>query len=344
MRHVINRLLTSLAMRPVLMDLGAQDSYPEDWAGIAPQSIYVGIGPEAKLLSMQGPTSFHQTYLLDKVVTDAEGIDQVPVYLTNDPIYSTLLEPKKADSTGHLDWAALLNGQKTIPSTTVNAVVNELGLTKIDWLRTNINGLDLRVYQSIEHRLRSRILALDTVFDLIDLWVDHGSSFVACQRVLDEGFWLSGLVPHGFVRMQPESLRRINKFRNPLDQRALAHCHRKTPGWVFARFFRTIDSLSTGGFSPRDHVLLWAFALADGQAGFAADVTFEYARAFGEDQTFRTMLDETLNCLTRLGRPTPLLDRAKTWLPKVIRRGLRQLLPVKTTDRILEKADCPKNV
>ncbi|MGA2606149.1 MAG: hypothetical protein ABSH01_01675 [Terriglobia bacterium] len=327
MKKVIDSLFTELEIHPVLMDVGALERPPEIWDTIARHSIYVGLSPEAKLLPSRYRDAFYQVCLVDSVVTTTAKSGQVPLYLTKDPVYSSLLEPKQANSTGFLDWAAILERELMVPGTTVNALMGRLALTRIDWLHTNVNGVDLRLYQSIEDRLRRRILALDTVLDLVDFWVEQGSPLAAYQGILDDGFWLSRLEPYGFVKMRPESLERIRKVDHRLDGRVLANRHRRTPGWIFARFFRTIDSLTAGEFSPRDCASLWAFALLDGQVGFAADVAFEYERIFGADHSFQAMLNETVNRMRELTPGTSFRSIARKYVPKVVRRGLRRLLP-----------------
>ena len=52
--------------------------------------------------------------------------------------------------------------------------------------------------------------------------------------------------------------------------------------------------------------MLWALALLDGQVGFAADLTFEYERVFGADQTSQIILNEAASRLKKLVRGTPL--------------------------------------
>jgi hypothetical protein len=320
---MIGNLLSELEVHPVLIEVGAIDRPPVVWDSIARHSIYVGIGPGS---AASPPRQFYRTFCLDEAVTPEEASDPIVLHLTKDRIYSSLLRPAPARSSAFFDQSCAPDGEVAIRGITLNAAMDRLSLAAIDWLSTNVNGIDLQVFQSVKDSVRGRILAVDTVIDLVDLWVEQGSSIDAYHVFLRDGFWLSRLSPHGFVRMRPESLRRVNELDPRLDSRIINEEHRRAPGWLFARFFRTIDSMAAGEFSKRDYVLLWTFALLDRQIGFAADVAFEYERIFGSDSVYRTMLSKTLNDMRRLSAGKTLLSTAKRFVPAAVRRGLRRLV------------------
>lgn len=326
MSKSVDQLLTRLDIHPVLMEIGARDRCLETWDRIARHSIYVGIGPESQLLSSRDRTPFYQTYSSDEIVICDADKNQTPFYLTNDPLYSSVLRPTPANSSDFLDSPCQLDREITLRTTTIDALMKRFQLAQLDWLQTNINGVDLRVYNSIEARVRGRILVFDTVFDLVDLWREQGSSVAAYEAVLGDGFWLSRLSPYGFVRMRPQSLRRMQMLDSRLDEQFFTNQLRRTPGWLFARFFRSIHSLSAGNFSQRDYILLWIFALLDEQPGYAADLIFEYERVFGADELFESMRSETVACMRKLLALTPRFNIAKKCVPAVLRRGLKPLL------------------
>jgi hypothetical protein len=323
MSKIIDHLFTELNIHPVLMEIGAREQIPGIWDGIAPHSTYVGIGPESKL--MPNSNVFQRTHFIDEIVTPGESTNSV-LYLTNDPVYSTLLRPKPACNSAFLDWPCHLQGESKVNNTTLNALLNRLGLTQVDWLQTNINGIDQQLYESVDDRVRDRILVLDTVLDLVDLWANPGSPVRVYHKFVDDGLWLSRLSSHGFVRMRPESARRIRNIDTDLHEQVFTNQLRTTPGWLFVRFFRTLEALSAGEFSNRDYVLLWAFALLDEQVGYAADITFEYERIFGPDQAFHMMLNETLSRMRRFSRTSLVKRMAKKVLPALVRRRLKPLL------------------
>lgn len=322
----IGQLFTALDIHPVLMEIGGRDRSLEAWDSIACHSIYVGVGPESRLLSSHRRKAFYRTYSSDQIVVSGEDSKERAFYLTSDPLYSSVLRPKPANNSDFLDSPCHLDREVKLPTTTVNALMRQFQLSQLDWLQTNVNGVDQRIYESIEGRVRSRILVLDTVFDIVDLWRERGSPVSACENVQRDGFWLSRMSPYGFVRMRSDSVRRIQELDHRFDEQVLTDQLRRTPGWLFARFFRSMDSLSAGDFSQRDYIVLWAFALLDEQAGYAADLVFEYERVFGADEFFECMLKETLARMRRSLPANRTFSAAKKCVPAVIRRGLKPLL------------------
>jgi hypothetical protein len=203
--------------------------------------------------------------------------------------------------------------------------MHRFGLSTLDWLNTNINGMDYGVFLSIDDRVRKRVLAVDTVLHVVNFWVEGGSPLDACNEFFRQGFWLSSLFPYGFVRMKPDSLQKIT---NGIDlARIIEDRHVKAPNWMFMRFFRSVESLIAGGFSPRDYVVMWSFALLDRQFGFAADVAFAYEQVFGPDKYSRAMLQEAVAAIQALKpKKSALRSVVRALLPRPIRKGLRTII------------------
>jgi len=89
-----------------------------------------------------------------------------------------------------------------------------------------------------------------------------------------------------------------------------------SPGWVNARYLRTLSWLAQGDFSKRDYMVLWVFACLDAQLGFAGDLAVEYEKRFGQDDTSRFMLSEALRAIRRLGsQRQSVFDKAKALFP-----------------------------
>jgi hypothetical protein len=91
--------------------------------------------------------------------------------------------------------------------------------------------------------------------------------------------------------------------------------HKITPGWVNARYLRTLASMAAAKSDRRQYLLLWVFACLDRQFGFAADVAFEYEGCFGVDEISRVMLGTVHRHLRESGRRNHgILRKAKSWL------------------------------
>lgn len=326
MSETIDALLSALQIHPVLFDIGTRDGPPNLWERIARHSIYVGVGDESKLFAPKYRDNFYRAVLLEEVATTADDGGEAVLYLTTDRLYSSILAPDPRLLSELVNLGIETEREERVRSTTLNALVDRLDLSTVDWLHTNINGVDLRTYKSVKDSLRTRILAVDTVFYFLNISVGQDTYAGAYEEFTRDGLWLSNLYAWGPVRMRKASLSRVTKLDNRVNEQLLADYHKKAPGWMFARFLRTIDSLAAGDFTRREYVLLWCFAVLDRQFGFAADVAFEYDRVFGADKIYQAMIDETLSGLTKLKPRKSIASLARKVIPAPARRIVRRLL------------------
>jgi hypothetical protein len=322
----IGGLLERLGIHPVLVEVGPRERSPRIWDGIAEASTYLAVGPDAALSESFLRKKFDKVHVVDEVVSPDAGADASRLYVTTDPVYSTLLRPKHTSrQQDFIGNPCLLEDSIEVSTTTIGGLVRRLGLPTIDWLDTNVNGLDFRLYQSLDAGLRRRLLALDTVVDIVDFWNERGSPVSAIDALADDGFWVSDVSSYGLPRMRPETVRRLRAIDPGYGEELFAGRLPKAPGWLFVRAFRTIESLAADEAPQRDYVVLWAFALLDGQVGYAADVVFACQDVFGEDPVFRAMLDETLWGIRSLEPATPRAAfDVRHLVPRSVRRTLRR--------------------
>jgi hypothetical protein len=317
-------LLSEQQIDLVLMEVGANGEPPATWNNIASQSTYVGIGPWAHPSRQGLLDDFKKTYIVEKIAT-MTNTERVLVNVTKDAIYSSILKTHPRAITDFVVPDLTPDRELYLPASTLDAIVSGLALPGIDWLSTNINGVDVPLFKSLTEDTRRRVLAVDTHLDLVDLFVGQNSDVARYPEFVNDGFWLSRVISYGPIRMRRESLAKINALDGSIDQSYLSDYHGRTPGWLFVRFFRTVESLAERVSPPRDYLVLWAFALLDRQIGFAADLLVAYQDRFGADRLLQAMQRETLIRFKGLRRGTSLLMTAKKCLPTPFKPVLRRM-------------------
>jgi hypothetical protein len=318
--NALSQLLASLQIHPVLVEVGTIDSTPPIWNPIAGQSIYLGIGPDSKRLGPSLREKFGRCLTSERVITPGREKD-VSLFLTKDPIYTSVLKPMPDIPLNFANLDLALEGSAAVRATTLEDVLSGFSLESIDWLLTNVNGIDQRLYLGFDDRIRARIMALDTCLDLMEVYAGQDRSLELYQRLTGEGLWLSTLKVCGPVKLSTASLHKLGLT----DEKArLCRFHKETPGWLFARFFRTLEHLRQIRAASRDYVVLWCFALLDGQIGFAADVAFEYEQVFGNDGTFIEMRQETARRAKALARFPLLRKRLDSYVPEAVKDTVRK--------------------
>ena len=327
MKTAIADLFESLQIRPVLVEIGSSQHTADIWRDIAPYSTYVAIGPDSRAVSKDSRRGFREFIPVEVAATD-RPVGHAKLHVAKDPVYSSLLQANAKVLSEFFDLGCVAADHETeVTCSTVNAVIANLDITQIDWLKTNINGLDARILQNLGAGFRQRLLAVDTCLDFIDLFSGQDATLAQHPELVGEGFWLSRLLTCGGLKMRKDSLQQLQNRFSGIDRVALEGRHRVSPGWAFATYFRSVDSMMADDFTRRQYVLLWSFALLDRQFGFAADLAFAYETIFGRDAISNKMLLAAAVRLANL-KPhvSPLRKAASAVIPGPLKRGLRRLI------------------
>lgn len=322
MSESIDYVLSSLGIRPILVDIGASGAPPAIWQEIARHSVYIGFDPDLRDLQREvSDTTYSEFILVNKALTHEKDGDRALFHLTKSPHCSSTLRPDSKSLSNYL-FSDLFEVEEevSVQTASLDSVMEQLSLTRIHWFKTDSQGTDLRLIDSMREEIRSRVLVADIEPGLIDAYIGE-DLFVDAHRYLTQnGFWLSNLNVEGSVRMRESTVREVVSADLGIDRALLKMGVRRSPGWCEARYLRTIDWLSAGGFPKEDYALLWAFALLDDQIGFALDIAIEHDRVFGADEMSRLMWDEAISIMMRSGNVEP----PRRTLPRVLRSAVPQ--------------------
>ena len=294
----INHLLSKLNIHPVLVDVGASVSPPKIWEKIAQHSIYVGFDPDLRDIQEIAEGRFRKSVIINKAITNDKEKNEVLFYFTRSPYCSSTLKPD-TESLANFLFSDLfvVESEATVRATSLDAVMSRLSLPKLDWFKTDSQGTDLRLFNSLKDEVRAKVLAVDIEPGLIDAYIDEDLFVDAHRDLTQNGFWLSNLAVHGAVRIRKSAVHHAQAAHISSD--LIEKTVRRSPGWVEARYFRTIEWLVQDDFNQRDYVLLWVFALLDRQLGFALDLAVECERIFGQDDVLQVMYAEPIARIQR---------------------------------------------
>lgn len=300
MKRAVHELLAAENIHPVLLDIGASGEPHPIWRAIAGQSIYVGFDPDDREVDPARYTGFHSSRIVPKAVTADADAEQLTFYLTASPFCSSTLRPDNAGLSHYL-FADLfaVEREADAPATSLAAALAGLGLERVDWLKADTQGTDLRLFRSLPPPVRDGVLALDVEPGLFDAYVGEDLWIDAHRELTGSGFWLSHLDVRGAVRLRRENLAALARYAPGTGEAQAARAVRPSPGWGESRYLRTIEWLLESGADERAFLLLWAFAGLDGQYGYALDVGAAYARRFGESETGHLLQREAAQAIRR---------------------------------------------
>ncbi|MBI2061481.1 MAG: FkbM family methyltransferase [Nitrospirae bacterium] len=316
--------LARLGTPPVLVDVGASGDPPAIWERIAPQSIYIGFDPDLREMREIKEGRFHRTCIVNKAVTWDASIAEAPFYLTRSPYCSSLLRPdlKSLSDYQFVDSFRVVK-ETRVPTATLETVIRSLGLDRVDWLKCDTQGADLRIFNSLPNALRNGVLALDIEPGLIHAYEGEDLFVDAHRELAETGFWISDLKIGAALRLRQATVGEFSREAPPLTESLVSWACKPSPAYAEARYLRSIAWLEQSKRDRRDYLLLWVFALLDTQAGFAMDLTRAYESQFGHDDASRFMKCECVNFFKRAAAGK-WKARAKALLPPIVGRATRR--------------------
>jgi FkbM family methyltransferase len=285
---LIDEILTSreiAARPPVLVDVGASGGIHSPWRPIARHSICIGFDPDDRDFSTTaGNRGFRECHVVRAIVTDRDAAEHT-VYLTRSPYCSSTLRPR-ADVLAGYAHAPLFEvvGTATVPSTRLDTVLSTYGLDRVDWLKTDSQGLDRRVFESLTLEQRQRVLVAELEPGIIDGYEGEDKLSDVLEAFASPDFWCASLVAKGAVRGPADVLA---KYLGPSLVSSLPATERTGAGWVEIEYINTFLSPALG--NVRDLLLGWVFATLRGHHGFALELADRGATLYADDNRFRQL-------------------------------------------------------
>ena len=305
MQQLIDHILVGHSIEPVLVDIGASGGSPKIWQPIRAHSTYVGFDGDDRDIRHPQQHEFRHAHFVHEVIApngDGEGCAsprEVTFYLTRSPYCCSTLRPNTLVTENFLSADSfIVEREQRARAASLNELLDRLSLERIDWMKIDTQGTDLRIYSSLRREVRDRMLAIDAEPGLRGAYVGEDLFCDVHKQLMADGFWLSNLKVCGLVRMRKSTLNALAAKDPALDAETVARALRPTPGWTECRYLRSLESLAKVSAAlqsgRRDYLLLWVFALIDKQYGFALDLALDYASRFGRDDTADFLESESL--------------------------------------------------
>jgi len=281
---LIDRIFSEPELRaepPVLVDVGAAGGLHPAWRRIARHCIGVGFEPDAREAAPlgAGPRRFRRwIFCPGLVVPTPMANGQQTFFLTRSPQCSSTLRP---DAARLSEWAFAeffeVTETNLFPSTTLMEALAAQGIGRIDWLKCDTQGLDLKLFLSLPPSWRARMLAVELEPGLIDAYVGEDKLSDVLAAMKGEPFWLADLMVGRTPRGRPGLL------AAKLGAGAIKWARRlapDAPAWANACFLRDL-AVAPDALDRRACLLSWVFATLLKQHGCALGVAEAGAERFG---------------------------------------------------------------
>jgi hypothetical protein len=297
--NIIDVIMRSeyLAERPpVLVDIGASGEINAKWKPIASYCICVAFDADDREFHVTENTNsaYRKLLTFNRIVT-AEPIEFADFYLTASPFCSSLLEPEGDKLRPWIHGGLFtVESKKRLPAITLTEALSQAKINYIDWFKSDSQGTDLRLFNSLSPSVRPGILAVEMEPGILDAYKGE-DKLPAVMRQMDENnFWLSSMEVKGVQRVMASYVADLKPY---ISRRF----PRRSPGWAEVTYLRRPE-----GFQAREYLLLIVFALLEKQYGFALEV-LEAAGEFADIALFRDCKDEIIRELKAKKRKVPMM-------------------------------------
>ncbi len=273
---------------PVLVEVGASGGTHAAWRGIARWSVCIAFDPDSReMRKVEGETAGYRTLHILPAAAVAEDVAEADFYLTRSPYCSSLLPP---DQKALADWdfAKLFEVERTarVRCRQLSAVLRELGITQVDWFKSDSQGTDLPLFLSLGDDICRRVLAAEFEPGIIDAYTGEEKLSATLAAMDRPEFWVSDLRVLGTLRIPAARANRWSDSERELAREVLP----RSPGWAEMTCLNTFRG--EGPFGVREWLLGWVIATEKKQHGFALDLAGRAAKLF-TDRIFSELEGES---------------------------------------------------
>jgi FkbM family methyltransferase len=283
--------LSGAGISLTLVDVGAS---LEPFAAFRPllgRATYVGFDPDLREMHTETSAAGRRVIVNKAVVAEADR-PTATFFLTRNPTASSTLRPAADEVAPYLHaYRYEVVREAEVPATTLDQALVAAGLDRLDWLKLDTQGTDLRLVESLSEPVFATLMAVDAEPGL-DPYYETEDTFGELHRAMTErGFWLADIDLTPAVRLRrstyDEALGARTKFGRMRDEFAL----KASPIAVGPRYLRTLASLDKAGAGRDDYLRLWACAAFSGNNPFALDVIAECRDRHGADDLTTRLFD-----------------------------------------------------
>jgi FkbM family methyltransferase len=267
------QLLSQNSLTLTLVDIGASLEPFPPFKALLPYSNYVAFDPDLREITHRTDARRHNSILINEAVIDKEGRSHVRFFLTRNPTCSSTLRPNQKELAHYL-YAHRFEVVDIVeaPAISLNKAMETAHLNRIDWLKLDTQGTDLRLLTSIDDDLSNSLMAVDAEpgFDQYYEGEDTFPDFHS--EMLKRGFWLSDLTLMLGTRLSTQAFTTIFGKKSRFVSYFYEFSLKGSPIAAGPRYLRTIESLQESARPRDDYVRLWACSFFSKNFPYALEV------------------------------------------------------------------------
>ena len=283
LKNIIHKILSESVLiekPPVLIDIGASEQIHSKWKPIAKYSICLAFDADERdfHFSEKEQSRFKKLYVYNCIAFDKDQ-NKVDFFLTSSPYCSSVLEPDAISLKPYIH-SELFEIEKKVELNAIHIqkALDNAKLDYVDWFKSDSQGIDLRLFKSLNERIKEKVLVAEFEPGIIDAYIGEDKLYSALKELHDSGFWLSDIQIKGVARLSKKSL--DAEFKGNMFKKLLKESLKKAPGWGEMTFINTFEN---SNFGRREYLLGWLFSSLERHHSFAFVLASRGQEQFNSD-------------------------------------------------------------
>ena len=281
MRLIIDKIMKHDALQtnpPVLVDIGASGTIHETWEPIAKYAICIAFDADSRDFEIceSEDKGWRKLYSMNRLVA-SEATEEMDFYLTHSPHCSSSLAPDK-EALKPWAFSPLFEVENIVklPSVDLQSALLKAGVDYIDGYKTDSQGTDLRIFNSLPTEIIDRMLIAEFEPGIIDAYKGEDKLHHLLAHMEKEPFWISKMEIKGSQRINHLDFKSLNYFQ----QRGIGSFLKMATGWCEISY---LNKMEQSEMTLREYFLAWVFASLSAEHGFALFVSKKGFELFGEN-------------------------------------------------------------
>ena len=263
---------------PVLIDIGASGTIHEKWETLAKYSVCIAFDADSRDFEICETENkgWRKLYSFNNLV-DTKTVDEVDFFLTQSPHCSSSLSPDH-EELKHWAFGHLFDVEKVVQLDAIDlqSALSKAGVDYIDWYKSDSQGTDMRIFDSLPKNIINKILAAEFEPGIIDAYQGEDKLHNLMAYMDKEQFWITNMEIKGSHRINKEDFASLNY----LQRRSIGSFLKIAPGWCEISYLNKMDDEK---MTLREYLLAWVFASINAEHGFALSVTKKAYERFGDN-------------------------------------------------------------
>ena len=321
------RFLQDRSLRLVLADIGASGDVWEPFKCLLPVSDLLRFDPDLRAMHSIAQPDGSRCITINKVVVESDAAT-VDFYLTKSPYCSSTLLPD-FERIRDYPYEELFEivGKSNLPATTLEKALISAGCGRIDWIKLDTQGTEVRILRSLPAATMSTLLACDIEASLYAHYTGADVFPDAHSYLLSEEFWVAEMTSHLRTRGSRRTLDEVERSQGHGRRRRLfEYSMHREPTSLELTYLRTLRGVRKSGMDQNGLIRLFACHYAVGAFEYCVEIIGELAsRGLSAVQCKELTEIAFSGVRERMRRATPhfFLDRIRSKLERWLRIGPR---------------------